>query len=76
MNDMTKQAEFCLMMAERLVKSVAIREEELTFHDPVNVQVGYAFGATTGAGKNQIKEDIKRLRRELQRLAEMVQEGG
>lgn len=76
MNDMTKQAEFCLMMAERLAKSVAIREEELTFHHPVHVQVGGAFTATTGAGKYQIKEDIKRLRRELQRLSEMVQEGG
>ena len=76
MNNMTKQAEFCLMMAERLAKSIAIREEELTFHHPVHVQVGSAFTATAGAGKYQIKEDIKRLRRELQRLAEMVEEGG
>ena len=76
MNGMTKQAEFCLMMAERLAKSVAIREENLTNHNPVFVQVGSVIGATTGAGKYQIKEDIKRLRRELQRLAEMVEQGG
>lgn len=76
MNEMTMQAEFCRMMAERLAKSVAIREEKLTFNHPANVQVGSAIRATDGAGKYQIKEDIKRLRRELQRLAEMVEEGG
>lgn len=75
MNSMTKQAEFCQMMMERLAKSVAVREEELTFHHPVHVQVGSAFGATTGAGKYQLKADITRLRRELQRLSEMI-EGG
>lgn len=76
MIDMTKQAEFCLVMAERLAESVAIREEELTFNHPCDVQAGSAFKATAGAGKYQIKEDIKRLRRELQRLAEMVENGG
>lgn len=76
MTDMTQQAEFCRMMAERLAKSVAIREEELTFHHPAHAQVGCAFMATDGAGKYQLKEDIKRLRRELQRLSQMVEEGG
>lgn len=75
MNEMTKQAEYCRMMAERLQESVAVRGELLD-KGCKYPQVGYAFTATTGAGKYQIKEDIKRLRRELQRLAEMVEEGG
>lgn len=73
MNTTTKQAEFCRMLAERLAESVSIREE--------NIQskgygwVGYDLQASSGAGKYQIKADITRLRRELQRLREMI-EGG
>lgn len=76
MNEMTMQAKFCLMMLERLHKSVAIREEELTFNESSHLLVGYDFKATDGAGKYQIKEDIKRLRRELQKLSQMVENGG
>lgn len=74
MNEMTQQAEFCRMMAERLAKSVAIRGKDL--QSGHHGWIGYTLTATSGAGKSQIKEDIKRLRRELQRLSQMVEEGG
>ena len=74
MNTMTQQAEFCRLMMEKLAESVAIRGKDL--QSGHNGWIGYTLTATSGAGKYQIKEDIKRLRRELQRLTEMVEKGG
>lgn len=67
---MTQQAEFCRTLAEKLAESVAIREEALKTNK--TVWVGYGVTATQGAGNTQIKADITRLRRELQRLSEMI----
>ena len=69
---MTKQAELCRMLMDRLYVGVATREtlmDELKGH----VYCGETFSATTGAGKSQIKADITRLRRELQFLSELVE---
>lgn len=71
MNTTTQQAEFCRMLAERLAESVAIREESI--QSKGYGWVGYGFQASIGAGKYQIKADIIRLRRELQRLREMIE---
>lgn len=73
MNEMTQQAEFCRMMAERLAKSVAVREEAL--QKSWYFCVGETVQAVQGAGKTQIKTDITRLRRELLLLSQMVEEG-
>ena len=74
MNTMIKQAEFCYLMMEKLVETVSIREKDAQAGN--RGWIGYTLTTTSGAGKYQIKDDIKRLRRELQRLAEMVEQGG
>lgn len=68
---MTGQAKLCQMLMDRLYESVATRGALLEEHK--YLYCGETFSATSGAGKTQIKADIKRLRRELQALSELVE---
>lgn len=68
---MTGQAKLCQMLMDRLYESVATRDTLLA--EQKHLYCGETFSATTGAGKTQIKADIKRLRRELQFLSELVE---
>jgi len=68
--NMSEQANFCLMLAQRLAESVKARDE-LT-ESKKRAGVGCGFAASTGVGMYQIKADITRLRRELQLLSEIV----
>lgn len=71
MNGMSKQAALCRILAERLEESVA--EHEKVLSDLGRVIIGYGVSGSHGAGKCQIKADVVRLRRELQRLSEMLE---
>lgn len=68
---MTGQAKLCQMLMDRLYESVATRGALLYEHK--HLYCGETFSATSGAGKTQIKADIKRLHRELQFLSELVE---
>ncbi len=63
------QVNLCTLLMERLDEAV---KDRAAIVKPGGVYVGYDFSATSGAGKYQIKADITRLRRELQRLSEEV----
>lgn len=67
---MTGQAKLCQILMDRLYESVATRGALLEEHKHL---YGETFSAASGAGKTQIKTDIKRLRRELQFLSELVE---
>lgn len=63
------QVNLCTLLMKRLEEAVKDRAKIVKPGEP---WVGYDFAATSGAGKYQIKADITRLRRELQRLSEAV----
>lgn len=65
------QVNLCTLLMKRLDEAV---KDRTSINKPGRVYVGYDFSATSGAGKYQIKADITRLRRELQRLSEAVME--
>lgn len=65
------QVNLCTLLMKRLDEAV---KDRALISESGGVYVGYDFSATSGAGKYQIKADITRLRRELQRLSEAVME--
>lgn len=69
--EMTRQAELCSLLAERLRECVILRDK-LSQENRI-LQAGYDFSVSSGAGKYQIKADITHLRRELQRLNDMIE---
>lgn len=65
------QVNLCTLLMKRLDEAV---KDRASISKSGGVYVGYDFSATSGDGKYQIKADITRLRRELQRLSEAVME--
>lgn len=65
------QVNLCTLLMKRLDEAV---KDRALISKSGGVYVGYDFSATSGVGKYQIKADITRLRRELQRLSEAVME--
>ena len=65
------QVNLCTLLMKRLDEAV---KDRASISKPGGVYFGYDFSATSGVGKYQIKADITRLRRELQRLSEAVTE--
>ena len=65
------QVNLCTLLMKRLDEAV---KDRASINKPSGVYVGYDFPISSGSGKYQIKADITRLRRELQRLSEAVME--
>ena len=66
------QVNLCTLLMKRLDE--AVKDRKIIIRGGKAPWGGYDFSATSGAGKYQIKADITRLRRELQRLSEAVME--
>lgn len=66
------QVNLCTLLMKRLDE--AVKDRKIIIRGGKAPWGGYDFPATSGAGKCQIKADITRLRRELQRLSEAVME--
>lgn len=64
------QVNLCTLLMKRLDEAVKKRDHDLKSGH--NGWIGYTLAESEGAGKYQIKADITRLRRELQRLSEAV----
>lgn len=64
--DIIDQVNLCTLLMERLNEAVKNRHHECLCGRE------YDFDRVVGAGKYQIKADITRLRRELQKLSEVV----
>lgn len=66
------QVNLCTLLMKRLDE--AVKDRDIIIRGGKAPWGGYDFPISSGAGKYQIKADITRLRRELQRLSEAVME--
>lgn len=64
------QVNLCTLLMKRLEE--AVKDREIIIRGGKAPWGGYDFPISSGSGKYQIKADITRLRRELQRLSEAV----
>lgn len=77
MNKISEQAEFCLALMKRLETAVEMHEKvrkdnQLKCHSGL---AGYYLANDSGASKTQIQTSIVQLRRELNLLSKMFEDG-